>query len=118
MASLPEGLLPYAQRLVDAMRGEAIKYVAADKSPDIRLDTARFESVTDPSNGQSGYEGIWRNALNERVGRIIFNSDASFYAEYDLCVPHPTKRGFFVEAITAWGRGNEIKAEARLLAMV
>jgi hypothetical protein len=115
---LPDGLMPLAQRLVEAMRGEAVKYVSADKLPDIRLDAARFEAVTDPSNGQSGYEGVWRNGPNERVGRIIFNSDASFYAEYDLCVPHPTRRGWFVEAITAWGRGAEIKAEARLLAMV
>lgn len=117
-SGLTEGLLPFAQRLVEALRGEAIKYVTAAKLPDIRLDAARFEIVIDPSNGLAGYEGIWRNPLKERVGKLIFNSDASFYAEYDLCIPHPIKRGFFIEAVTAWGRGNEIKTEARLLAMI
>ncbi len=118
MADLPAHLLPDARRLVDALRGEATRYVSLEKLPDIRLEGLRFEAVTDPSNGNEGYEGIWRNALNERVGRLIFNSDASFYAEYDLCVPHPWKRGWFIEAVTAWGRGETLKAEPRVLAML
>jgi hypothetical protein len=118
MAELPIDLLPAARRLVDVLRGEATRYVSVDKLPDIRLDGLRFESVTDPANGCPGYEGVWRNALNERVGRLIFNSDGSFYAEYDLCVQHPYKRGWFIEAVTAWGRGEAIKAEPRVLAMV
>ena len=115
--TLPAELLPAAQRLVDTLRGEAIKYVAADKLPDIRLDTAVFATLIDPANGLPGYEGVWRNHFNERVGRLVFNSDASFYAEYDLCVVHPRRRGVFIEAVTAWGHGDAIKAEPRVLAM-
>ncbi len=116
MASqLPPELETAARRLVDILRGEATKYVPAEKLPDIRLETAGFTQVTDPANGQPGYEGVWRNDFNERVGKLIFNSDGSFFAEFDVCVRHPRKPDFFVEAVTAWGRGNNVKAEARLL---
>lgn len=106
-----------ARHLVEILRGEAIKYVAAERLPGIRLDGLALAAVTDPANGRPGWEGVWRNALNERVGRLTINSDGSFYAEYDLCVRHPNKAGWFVEAVTAWGRGDRLKAEARLLPM-
>lgn len=116
MASqLPPDIIVAALRLVEVLRGEAIKYVSADKLPDIRLETCGFTKVTDPANGQAGYEGVWRNHLHERVGKLVFNSDGSFFAEYDLCVRHPRRPGLFVEAVTAWGRGDQVKAEARLL---
>lgn len=113
--TLPTDIQATAQRIVDVLRGEAIKYVAADALPDIHLDRAAFAEVIDPANGQPGYEGVWRNKLNERVGKLIFNSDGSFFAEYDLCVRHPRRPDLFVEAVTAWGRGDSIKAEARML---
>lgn len=116
MASqLPPDYEAAARHVVEVLRGEAIKYVPTDKLPDIRLETVAFAQVTDPANGQPGFEGVWRNQINERVGKLIFNSDGSFFAEYDLCVRHPRKRDFFVEAVTAWGRGDNVKAEARLL---
>lgn len=113
--TLPAPQQATAQRIVEVLRGEAIKYLPADKLPDIRLDLAVFTEVVDPANGQPGYEGVWRNSLNERVGKLVFNSDGSFFAEYDVCVRHPRKPDFFVEAVTTWGRGDNVKAEARLL---
>jgi hypothetical protein len=116
MASqLPPDIIAAALRLVEVLRGEAIKFVSAEKLPDIRLETCAFTRVTDPANGQPGYEGVWRNGLNERVGKLIINSDGSFFAEYDLCVRHPRRPDLFVEAVTAWGRGDNVKAEARML---
>lgn len=115
---LPPEVVATIGRLVDALRGEAIKFVTAERLPDIRADALLVDEVTDPSNGQPGYDGIWRNALNERVGRLAINSDGSFFAEYDLCVRHPAKPEWFIEAITVWGRGDQLKAEARLLPMV
>lgn len=116
--ALPPEVEATVARLVEALRGEAIKFVAAARLPAIEAAGLAFVQVTDPANGLPGYEGIWRNALNERVGKAIVNSDGSFFAEYDLCVRHPNKPEWFVEAVTAWGRGDLIKAEARLLPML
>lgn len=115
MRQLPPELESTARRLVEMLRAEATRYVTADALPDIRLDAAFFTRVTDPSDGRTGYEGVWRNTLNERVGRLAFNGDGSYYAEYDLCVRHPHRPDLFVEAVAAWGRDGIVKAEARLL---
>lgn len=119
MASqLPAETEAMAQRLVETLRGEATRFVTAERLPDIRLESAAITTVVDPANGLPGYEGVWRNHLGERVGKLIFNSDGSFYAEFDICVRHPSKSGWFVEAVTVWGKGNTLKAEARLLPMI
>lgn len=119
MASqLPPEIEAAARRLVDMLRGEAAKYLPLARQPDIRLEDARFTRVTDPANGQPGYEGIWRNHLNERVGSLIFNSDGSYYAEYDVVCKHPADPRWFVEAVTLWGRGGDVRGEPRLIPMV
>jgi hypothetical protein len=118
MDRLPDEVLASASLLVDALRGEATRYVPADRMPDIRIDTLDITAVTDPANGKPGYEGVWRNELNERVGKLIINSDGSYFAEYDLCVMHPLKSAWFIEALTAWGREGAVKAEPRLLPWV
>ncbi len=119
MAShMPPEVETAIQRLVDTLRGEAIKYVPAQKLPDIKIESLVLEQVIDPANGQPGYEGVWRNAMNERVGKLIINSDGSYFAEYDLCVRHPNQSSLFIEAVTAWGRGDQLKAEPRLLPML
>jgi hypothetical protein len=58
---------------------------------------------------------VWLNAKGHEVGSILFYPDGAFYAEYDVVQPHPQKSQWFVEAITAWGRGDQVKTEARLL---
>jgi len=117
MASiLPPEIETAARHLVDMLRAEATRYVSADTTPDIRLDTAILSIVVDPANGQPGYEGLWRNDHGERVGKLVFNSDGSYYAEFDLCVRHPHRPSLFIEAVTVWGRDGVIKAEPRLLA--
>ena len=118
MSSLPAEALASANLLVETLRGEATRYVPAEKLPDIRLETLAVTAVTDPANGKPGFEGVWRNHLNERVGKLIINSDGSYFAEYDLCVLHPLKPAWFIEALTAWGRDGAIKAEPRLLPWV
>jgi hypothetical protein len=58
---------------------------------------------------------VWRNARNERCGTLTINSDNSFYAEYDLFCPHPRDSRWFVEMVTAWGRGDLLRCEAKLI---
>lgn len=113
--ALPDELARLAEQVCATLESQARRYAPDGAVPVIQADAARFVRVTDPANGLAGYEGEWRNQVNQRIGKLVFNSDGSFFAEYDLCVPHPRKPQLFVEAITAWGRAGAVKSEARLL---
>lgn len=112
---IPGEIIIVAHRLVEQLRREAIRYVSADAVSEIRLESVVLLKVIDPVSGLPGYEGIWRSSSNQRVGSLIFNSDGSYYAEYDLSVRHPRRPDWFVEAVTAWGRNGDVRSEARLL---
>ncbi|MDD5216231.1 MAG: hypothetical protein PHQ03_11960 [Methylococcales bacterium] len=79
------------------------------------FENAEFRLILDPLTQESNLAGYWYNDKKQRIGQIQFNSDGSFYAEYDVVQPHPSKKQFFVEAINAWGREDNIKTEAKLL---
>lgn len=85
------------------------------------FDTASFVLTKDPYTGDTNLTAYWYNERNkqriERIGRLQFNSDGSFYAEFDVVRVHPQKPNWFVEAVTAWGKEDMIKSEARLLPM-
>lgn len=112
---LPDELIPLAGRVVHALRQEAERVTAAGAVPEIELAPLQFRRVIDPSNQRPGFEGIWRNARNERCGSLTINSDGSFYAEYDLFCPNPRDERWFVEMVTAWGAGEALRCEARLI---
>jgi len=76
---------------------------------------ARFETSRDPYSGEATLCGHWRNARGQRIGEIKFHGDGSFYAEYDVLMPHPKDPRWFVEGVVAWGKGDLIKSEAKLL---
>jgi hypothetical protein len=80
------------------------------------FDKASFVLTKDPYTGKGNLTGFWYEAHNkQRIGRIQFNSDDSFYAEFNVIKPHPKKPQWFVDMVTAWGNHHEIKAEASLL---
>jgi hypothetical protein len=112
---LPAELEVSAERIVAALTEEAGHFTAAGCSPQITLAAANFTRVIDPGNQLPGYEGVWRNARNERCGCLTFNSDGSFYAEYDLFCQHPRDTRWFVEMVTAWGRDDILRVEARMI---
>ncbi len=112
---LPAEFEALAERIVSAMQEEAVNFTATGATPKIELATAQFTCVIDPSNQLPGYEGMWRNARNERCGTLTINSDGSFYAEYDLFCPHPRDARWFVEMVTAWGRGGAVRCEVKLI---
>lgn len=114
-AALPAELKALAMRIQAALQREAEKFSVTDAMPQIELDAVQFTCITDPFNCQPGYAGIWRNARNERCGSLTFNSDGSFFAEYDLFCPHPRDPRWFVEMVTAWGRGDDLTCEAQLI---
>jgi hypothetical protein len=79
------------------------------------FNAAVFSLVTDPFTQSQDLVGYWYNAGKQRIGQIKFHGDGSFYAEYDVAKPNPRKAQYFVEAINAWGREDNIKTEAKLL---
>lgn len=76
---------------------------------------AGFSRAKDPYSGEDSLVGVWRDARGGRLGEIKFHGDGSFYAEYDVALPHPRDGRWFVEAVVAWGRDGLVKSEARLL---
>jgi hypothetical protein len=79
------------------------------------FDAAQFSLILDPFTQSLDLVGYWYNAGKQRIGQIKFHGDGSFYAEYDVVQPHPSKKQWFVEAINAWGKQDNIKTEAKLL---
>lgn len=80
-------------------------------------DALQFSLVIDPYTQSEDLVGYWYDISQQRIGQIQFHGDGSVYAEYDIVQPHPSKKQFFVEAINAWGSQENIKTEAKLLAM-
>jgi len=80
------------------------------------FDDASFVLIKDPYTGDHNLSCYWYDqSKSQRLGRLQFNSDGTFYAEYDVIKPHPSKTKWFVEGVTAWGNADNIKAEAKLL---
>jgi hypothetical protein len=79
------------------------------------FDAAEFTLVTDPFTQSEDLVGHWYVGGKQRIGQIRFHGDGSFYAEFDVVQPHPHKKRYFIEAINAWGREDNIKTEAKLL---
>lgn len=81
-------------------------------------DEAVFILIKDPYTGEHNLTGYWYDApKKQRIGRLQFNSDGTFYAEYDVVKPHPTNTKRFVEGVTAWGKAEQLKSEPKLLEM-
>jgi hypothetical protein len=81
-------------------------------------DDAVFILIKDPYTAGHNLTGYWYDeAKKQRIGRLQFNSDGTFYAEYDVVKPHPNNAKRFVESVTAWGKAEQIKSEPKLLEM-
>lgn len=78
-------------------------------------DRLRFRTEKDPSTGEAALVGDWFDSNGRRLGNVQFHPGGTFYAEYDVVRPHPTRPAWFVEGITVWGRDGHIKAEPKLL---
>lgn len=105
------------EHLCAELRSAASRHGFSDKANEIDAQGLVFDVVTDPAGGDS-LRGTWRGQDGWRRGQIIFNTDGSFFAEYDIVSAHPTDGTWFVEAIEAWGRDDIIKTDLRMLMAV
>lgn len=105
-----------AEAVCIRLKGEASK-LGLDGSISPAPDDAHYELSRDPASGQDSLVAVWRDGRGQKLGEMLFHADGSFFAEYDVVQTHPAKPQWFVEAVSAWGRGTEIKSEARLIPM-
>jgi len=77
-----------------------------------------YSLLKDDLSGKYSLQGVWNYESGYKKGMLLFHPDGSFFAEYDVVKPHPAKTKWFVEAITVWGKNEELKSEPRLLPAV
>lgn len=107
---------PLARQIRAALRAELNRlgfeagsvHLSDPSAADYRLDR-------DPASGEHSLVGEWRDFQGQRQGSLVFHADGSFYVEHDVIRTHPREPRWFVEAVHAWGRDSDIRAEPRLL---
>ena len=110
---------PLAAALCRALRDQATKLgFDADAVPKVDPAAAVHRLEQDPVSGSTTLVGEWQDRHGYRIGMLLIHGDGSFFAEYDIVKPHPTKPRMFVEAVEAWGRDDDIRCEPRLMPMV
>lgn len=114
-----DALRPLAEAVCARLAAEINKLALPPRESRYRplFDLTTCHLETDPYSGESALIAVWLNGHGYRVGSLKFHGDGSFYAEFDVSEPHPGDARWFIESVTAWGKGEEIKSEAQLLAM-
>lgn len=111
---------PLAESICDRLTEEIneLGFTETDIQHYPHYDDADFVLIKDPYSGEQNLACYWYDeSKKQRIGRLQFNSDGTFYAEYDVVKPHPSKSNRFVEGVTAWGKAEQIKSEPKLLEM-
>ncbi|MET0116836.1 MAG: hypothetical protein ABW090_05385 [Sedimenticola sp.] len=107
-----------AYTVVESLREEAAQQGIADAGTRLAApDEADYQLERDPLNGEHSLVGKWHDNNGGQSGMLLFHSDGTFFVEHDIVMPHPRKSRFFVEAVVAWGKGDSIKVETKLLPM-
>jgi hypothetical protein len=81
------------------------------------VSDAVYTLERDPASGDYALIGRWCDQRGTRTGSLAFHADGSFFVEQDVVRPHPSRPKWFVEALTAWGKGTVIHSEPKLLPM-
>ncbi len=76
---------------------------------------ADYRLERDSASGEHSLLGEWRDGKSQKIGNLVFHAGGSFFVEHDVIREHPARPGWFVEAVNAWGCGDDIRAEPRLI---
>lgn len=111
-----ESVRRLVQTICDTLEAEiSVLDLPEDKQRVAPYHEAEYRLDRDPASGEDSLVGVWRDARGGKCGELLFHADGSFFVEYDIIHIHPQKPRWFIEAVTAWGRGDLIKTELRLL---
>lgn len=69
----------------------------------------------DPYDGSETLYMEWRDQTGMRAGSILIHGTGQVFAELDIVANHPSKKSWFVEAVSAWGPRDALKSELKLL---
>lgn len=105
-----------AKRIRTAMQTEIDKLGIADVAVSDPKDAA-YRLSKDPASGQNSLLGTWNGSDGNKQGELAFHADGTFFAEFDVVRVHPGDGKVFVEAVQAWGKGDRVAAEPRLMEM-
>ena len=112
-------IAPLAHAICRVLADELVKLGFATGSITIGdPGSASYRLDRDPASGLDSLVGEWRDAKGQKQGGLVFHADGTFFVEHDVIRAHPRDPRWFVEAVTAWGRGSMIKSEPRLLPVV
>ncbi|MEW8013640.1 MAG: hypothetical protein AB2807_02285 [Candidatus Sedimenticola endophacoides] len=113
------GIIDLAEEIRRRLQHEVDKLGFDESEVSLKSPTdAHYRLEKDPASCEYSLVGDWRDTAGFKMGTLLFHADGSFFVEHDVVKPHPSNKRWFVEAVNAWGRGTEIKAEARLLPVV
>ncbi len=104
------------EKVRDALRSELARNGIAQALGAVPNDVQFCEIRKDVVDASEAFYAEWWDANDRKIGSVIVHATGEFFAEYDVLIGHPTDRRWFVEAVTAWGRPDVVKAELRLLA--
>lgn len=108
---------PLAESICAELNRQILKLGFPQERADVALgDSVQYSLQRDTFSGLDSLVGVWMHPTSGyKLGTLLFHADGTFFAEYDVLQPHPTKSKWFVEAVTAWGKGDDIKGDPRLL---
>jgi len=115
--SLEEYINKYRQRFQDALAELEQSFQKTGFTGELisNKEAVNFSLVKDDFTGHSSLQAVWNGQFGYKQGMLLFHADGSFYGEYDVVKPHPTKKQWFVEAITVWGNNATMKSEPKLI---
>lgn len=94
---------------------EHLKKIGINKLLGIKFEDAEYKLEKDTFSDDYALLGKWFTQSKLLCGSIVFHGDGTFFSEYDVIENHPDNDKRFIEAITAWGRDDDIKVEPRLI---
>jgi hypothetical protein len=117
LAAAIQTATPAGEALLTATREALTRWQLAQRVKIPPWREGRFSQQADPANGIPSLRADFHSRGGQRIGHLLFHGDGSCYGEFDICLLHPTRPGWWIEAVEVWGRAAAIKSELRLLAL-
>jgi len=99
----------------EAVKKELTRFGLETVLASAKQELAREQLRRDSFDGSYSFYGEWLASSGARMGNILIHEGGQVFAEFDVALPHPTDKRWFVEGVNVWGRRGAIKAELKLL---